>query len=315
MDDNMDDIISRYLKGKANPEEVRRVEAYYASFSDKSNYIDSLSDKEKKLLEDKILKDVYAKIYRKAESKKSISIKFPSLLKIAASLAGLIILSFAYKFFISPGTTVLETQYGEVVSYVLPDSSTVTLNGNSSLAYESWDDASPRVVTLKGEAYFSVTHKANNQKFIVEVPGKYSVEVLGTEFNISERENNSRVVLNSGKVKLNLNENSAEDIIMKPGEMVEFQAAENIHKTIVNTAVYSAWKDHKLIFDNTSLKEIKTILEETYGFKVKVGNKRLLQQTFTGAVPNENIEMLLIGLSKSTDLKVVRNGNYIEINK
>lgn len=315
MKDNMEDIISRYLKGKASPDEVKRVEAYYASFSEQSNYTDSLNEKEKKLLEDKVFKNVYHKIYKKAGSKNSHSLKFAALLRIAACLAGLAMLFLSYKFFVSSDKTVLETQYGEVLSYMLPDSSMVTLNGNSSLEYEAWESNSPRTVTLKGEAYFSVTHKANNRKFIVSVPGKYNVEVLGTEFNISERENGSRVVLNSGKVKLDLEGNGAKDIIMKPGEMVEFRASENIHKATVNTEVYSAWKDHKLIFDNTSLKEIKTILEETYGFKVKVKDKMLLEQTFTGAVPSENIEMLLIGLSKSTDLKVVRNGNFIEINK
>jgi len=197
---------------------------------------------------------------------------------------------------------------------VLPDQSVVTLNGNSVLEYV-WTSEDTRVVSLHGEAFFSVTHTAGHRPFIVQIPGEYEIEVLGTEFNVRARDNNSRVVLNSGKVRLNPISENDSTIFMKPGDMVEVKGeAKQVSKSTVDSKRYSSWKDRKLIFDNTPLREIVLILEETYGYKVSVKDELLLDETFTGTIPGDDINILLLGLEK-LELTIAQKGKYIEIKR
>ncbi len=224
-------------------------------------------------------------------------------------------LAASYRVYFYRETVTLTTRAGEVVTYILPDYSKVTLNGNSVLTYTKWNDQENRLVNLKGEAFFSVTHTQNHQKFIVNVPGKMQVEVLGTEFNVTGRNNDARVVLSSGKVKLHL-PTVARAIIMKPGEMVELNPARaQVRQARVNPARYSSWSSKWLVLDKTSLHELVNILENTYGLRVTVPDTSLMHHTFSGKMPKENVDLLLLGLSKAYDLQIVNKNNDVTIQK
>ena len=239
--------------------------------------------------------------------------------RVAAVFIGLILLTgIVYLFYVRSAIFTYTTAYGTTKRLLLPDQSKVILNGNSSIQYEKWwDEKSPRKVWITGEGYFSVTHKANNQKFIVITPDGYNIEVLGTEFNVTIRKSKSRVVLNSGKVRLSMSniwkEKSME---MKPGELVEFKKnTSKILRKSINPALYSSWKDQKLEFDNAPLAELVSILEETYGFDVRVSDEELLNEKIWGSIPTTDVNIFLAVLSKSFHLDVERNDNRITIKR
>ena len=59
-------------------------------------------------------------------------------------------------------------------------------------------------------------------KFVVHT-GKVKVEVVGTRFNVRTRRSATKVVLSSGKVRLNIRRDAAhdpEEVMMEPGELV-----------------------------------------------------------------------------------------------
>lgn len=132
----------------------------------------------------------------------------------------------------SAGTPVEEkvTRYvtgdNEKKRIILPDGSKVYLNEKSRLAYRgSFRKEETRQVELTGEAYFQVEEKVHQGKkigFVVSTRDM-EVEVVGTEFNVQSRIEQTRVFLNSGKVQLKINGQS-EALAMKPGEMVEYNA-------------------------------------------------------------------------------------------
>jgi ferric-dicitrate binding protein FerR (iron transport regulator) len=193
---------------------------------------------------------------------------------------------------------------------MLPDSSTVILNARSEIRYlTDWDQDAPREVWLDGEAFFSVTHTAGQQKFIVHTNDHLNVEVLGTQFNVSQRANRTRVVLSAGEIRLQIrnegNNQAVKHIKMKPGDLVEFRKAtqEPIKKT-VNPQVYSAWKNNRLFFDNTTLPELKTLLEERYDLKVVVADTLLPDIRFNGDFPSDNLQLLLKALAATYNLEV-----------
>ncbi len=217
-------------------------------------------------------------------------------------------------------TSTYETNYGEQKTFLLPDGSMVILNANSTLKYKSGIfNKNLREVWLKGEAFFSVVPSNLKQKFIVHT-SDLGVEVLGTEFNVKQREEGgTKVVLNSGKIILCLpaalkNEDSenTKEIIMKPGEMVEYYTKNKIlTKNKVDTDKYLAWSKNKLVFDDTSLGEIIQLLEDNYGYKVILQKQKWKAKTFTATYPADQIEILLGALSKSFNLRICQSENLL----
>lgn len=210
----------------------------------------------------------------------------------------------------------VSTQYAENQKIQLPDGSYVVLNANSSVSFnDDWDEQSAREVWLEGEAFFSVTHKANHQKFIVHT-NDLDVQVLGTKFNVNARATKTRVVLNSGKVKLFLHQNNLnKEVDMKPGELVDFSSNHKAFiKKTVKTQVFSAWVNKELVFEDTSLGEIAQLLEDNYGYKVKFVNEELANLTFTGTADTENISLLFTILQKTFNITIQKQGNNLIIN-
>lgn len=229
--------------------------------------------------------------------------------KIAAVFAGILMLAGAtyYRLFMYAPWVVRETGYGEVVTLVLPDSSEVVLNSNSSIRYaKAWSDRLSREVWIDGEVFFSVRHTADDQKFIVHPSSNFDVEVLGTEFTVYNRQDASRVVLNTGKVQLNIhNQTVTSQVDMKPGELVELEEASGTYrKHKVNPELYSSWVNGSIVLDNTSFREISNLLQETYGLSVKVPDSALYGERFTGTVPSDNIKSLLKALALAFDLEI-----------
>ena len=236
--------------------------------------------------------------------------------RIAATVALIFISVVVLKFYLDDTSSYYETNYGETMSITLPDNSVVTLNSNSSIHFANeWQRDEDRIVWLDGEAYFSVVHMINDQKFNVMTSNGLIVEVLGTEFNVNKRNGRTRVVLKSGKVKLNIDKAEVhEEMIMQPGELVEVSdTSRTIVKRLVNPEVYTSWRCKKLVFDNTSLEEIVSLLEESYGLTVEVPNAHLLEKQISGSVPSNNTNLLMEGLSEAFNLDIVWSKNHVKI--
>jgi len=239
-------------------------------------------------------------------------------LKAAAVITGVAVLSFAaWKMYQQNSLVKYQTAYGEVRSFTLPDQSVVTLNGNSSLQYRRyWNSAKAREIWIRGEAFFDVKPAAQ-KRFLVHTAHQINVEVLGTTFNVLDRESRTQVVLNTGKVRLSGSSKALPaPIEMQPGELVEVNTnARSLVKKHINAAAYASWKNHKLQFSNADLAQVAQVLQETYGITVIIKDSTLLHQQFSGTVPSQNANMLLEGLSQLFDLKITRQNATVNIEK
>lgn len=238
---------------------------------------------------------------------------------IAATLVGTIVAVGLLLFYLNrPLDQHHQTGFAEVKSLVLPDGSKVMLNANSSLRVsDRWRAGQAREVWLSGEAFFSVAHTPDHQKFVVHASEAVSVEVLGTEFNVYGRDKSTKVVLTSGKVQLNIQEaGSVQQVLMQPGEVVEIvKESESYTRTQkeTNPEKFTAWTERKIMFDNTPVAEMITVLEDTYGLEVTVEDPALLQKRLWGSVPLGDIGEVLTALEKTFNWKVTRNGNQVTI--
>jgi len=192
----------------------------------------------------------------------------------------------------------IKTGYGEIKSIILPDSSIVTLNANSSIRIpEEWTDASGRQVWLEGEAYFQVEKKpATVAKFVVHTR-QVDVEVLGTKFNVNVRRERAIVSLEEGKVRLSVHgKDSAvlvkrSPMVLRPGQVIQIEGAQQARvNDDKDVAARSGWTHHEFHFDNTPLRDIAGMIEDTYGYKMEVADTSMLQVAISGDVRVRDVE-------------------------
>ena len=239
--------------------------------------------------------------------------------KVAAVFLGLIICTAALYLLTHGSSEGYSTAYGEIKNLILPDGSTIVLNANSSVHFENnWEDHKAREVWLKGEAFFKIIHQEDHQKFVVHT-GQLDVEVLGTEFNVATRRNKTKVVLASGKVKLNTKGITDDELYMDPGESVELSGDDNkIIKRRVNPDQFSSWRRKQLVFKATPLAEIAQTLEDNYGWESTFKEDTIKTYQFTGTVSTESveeIELLLVAISEAFNIEVLKEDNEIIFKK
>lgn len=211
-------------------------------------------------------------------------------------------------------TVTYATNAGERMRLYLPDSSTVVLNANSSLTLPArWSPDADRHVQLKGQAFFSVTHKINNQRFVVQTPDGLAVEVLGTEFSVTSNPQTSQVILERGKVSLSHEKDKFKQLTMAPGELVELTKGNNIVKKEVDPSLYNAWKDSNLVFENTTLGEIAQILEHSYGYQVSLANPALASLRISASLNMNSPDHILTTVSETLEVAIQKQNNSIII--
>ncbi len=258
--------------------------------------------------------DIVLNHISKTESKKtetkdnSLKKNFQKITSIAA--VGLLFLFIGLNLYNSSKEIVHKTAYGEIIDLKLPDGTNVVLNGNSEIRYNK---AEPRNVTLQGEGYFKVKSMLSTKaKFWVNTDD-LTVEVYGTEFNVSTREDKTNVILDEGSIQLLLKTGISKKMV--PGEFVSFSNENNIisHEKVNKDLSYSSWKEGTYIFNNTTLEDVMKHIEYTYGLTSEFINDELKQKTISGGVPNENIDICLSAIQKSTGIKIVKENTKLLI--
>lgn len=241
------------------------------------------------------------------------------LLGVAAVITMLVLFTgLLFYFFKAEKEELYTTRYGETRTITLPDQSEVVLNANSRLRFSAGLANRPvREVWLDGEAYFSVTKKQNEQKFIVHSSPEVAIEVIGTTFNVNNRRQKTQILLTSGKVHVNVGSAGLkkELVRMEPGELVEIVEAadKRIQKKVVDPQLYASWKDKRLVLRKTSLQELVQLLEDGYGYQVKVADERVLQQTVMGSMPLGSGDQLVEQISKTFGIEMHLDNGTVHI--
>ncbi|QNL47867.1 FecR family protein [Olivibacter sp. SDN3] len=153
----------------------------------------------------------------------------------------------------------ITTPKGGTYQITLPDGSEVWLNAASTLKYPSRFSGSERVVELIGEAYFSIRESVKKgigekDKNSTKIPFKVmsagqTVEVLGTEFNITAYPDETAIIttLIKGSVQL-CGDAAGTKVSLIPNEQGVFFNG-NITKEKVDVSTAIAWKEGFFAFD------------------------------------------------------------------
>ena len=83
----------------------------------------------------------------------------------------------------------------------------------------------------------------------------------------------------------------------------------------VETAVFTSWKDNRLVFRNESFESLVVRLERWYGVKITVSDKELNNFHFNGTIENETIQEVLQFINYTIPIKYSIKHNLITIGK
>lgn len=194
----------------------------------------------------------------------------------------------------SPVFNTIVTPKGGQYQVVLPDGSKVWLNAASSLTFPtSFSGTSTRTVELKGEAYFEVTHRAN-QPFVLNTQMQ-QLEVLGTHFNVNaySDERTTRTTLLSGSVRISTKTNKR---ILKPdqqaillGQDIQVQAAD---------PTATSWKSGTLEFNRADLPTILREAARWYDFELIYDGAVTSGETMSVSIPRDSKLSTLLSVLK-----------------
>ncbi len=186
---------------------------------------------------------------------------------------------------------------GETRELALPDGSSVRINADSRLLISAEYGKTERRLDLSGEAYFTVVENAG-QPFIVRA-GKARVEVAGTAFNVSAREESGTVdvAVVSGAVRFRAED--SEGLILVKGQAGEYDIRTGVFRELPegNPAAL-AWLEGRLVFKDTPLNEVFRTLERRYAVHIEnrtdIGEQALSDTIEKGAPLAAFLERLSI---------------------
>lgn len=271
-----DELLFKYFSNEASAEEVAQIEQWLEEDPARQSEFDSAhylfnamilhSDELSKMTTPGALEKTSRKskvrrlVYRYAAAAAAV---------VIAGLSGVFVEREINYNKMTAQTNVLEVPAGQRMSVTLSDGTQVQLNGNSRIEYPVIFSRKQRNVKLSGEAFFEVKHDERHP-FIVETFAS-KVEVLGTRFNVyaDEASEYFSTALVDGKVKVTTNDETAEQVVLAPDEMVRF-VNNHLVVTKVDAENLISWTEGYVNLADTDFASLMHRFENVYGVKIVI---------------------------------------------
>lgn len=242
------------------------------------------------LLQPKPTAPVTVKVYQKdlapGHAGGKMKLKSGRIILLDGLKDGLIAEEAGIKVFMEKGQVVYRgasddaTAYNEIImdrgretSAILPDGSTVWVNAGSSVRYPLKFSGGERLVTMRGEASFSVVHDAK-RPFRVQVKDQL-VEDIGTEFNINAYDDEAAVVTTLVEGTASVSSGRNKMVVHAGSEARQTAGQLTVVKADVEKAI--AWRKGTFRFTHATIPEMMRQLSRWYDVEV----------AYEGAIPDE----------------------------
>jgi transmembrane sensor len=308
--DNLPYLFQRYIDGRCTPDELQSLFQYFDSSDELElrelireeleNTRDNVADpKDRRLKLGQLFEGVSDRISH--TTSRTIQLR-PWL--IAASIAATLFLVAGYFIYNINKPVTMETAfapYGKRIEVRLPDGSKVWLNSGSTLQYPKSFNATDRTATLKdGEAFFEVVHDTH-KPFIVHTKNA-DINVLGTSFEVSafEKEPETKVTVETGKVGVLLLASNKPASFLLPGDRGTINnVTHEIRFFKIARSEIAAWRTDRLIFEDMPIAEAMRSLERTYNISIKIENTHLLNERVTMRLNLQPLDNVLTAMGFS----------------
>lgn len=200
----------------------------------------------------------------------------------------------------------ISMEKGQRGNITLSDGTKVTLNAESKIILPNIFKSDKREVTLKGEAFFDVSHNPD-RPFIINT-GEAIVKVLGTSLDVRSYPGDKavQVVVKEGRVSLKATKESVDDkAILSAGEMGQLFIKDNrITKKKVNDLdLFLSWRKGYLKFKNAPMQEVADQLERKYNIEVRFSDPDLKDLRITAELKSRRIQYNMDVISTSLNME------------
>ena len=228
-------------------------------------------------------------------------------MRIAA--AAVIVLAAGFYFFTKPDplTTIAS---GDFIREVwLPDSSKVTLNQFSSIAFKPNFGKNHRNLTLDGNAYFDV--KLNAITFSIQTDIGV-VEVLGTAFAISQSTDSLQVTVERGRVLVQSAENASINTILERSEKAILTGS-TLEKETVTSLNDLYWANKRLVYRQATLTQVLKEMEDLFDKSIQYDSTAIAACLISAIFKEESFESMMDNMAISLNFAYTTSGDVVHI--
>ncbi|AYL98139.1 FecR family protein [Mucilaginibacter celer] len=193
----------------------------------------------------------------------------------------------------------------------LSDGTVVTLNKNTRFNHPEKFTGDQRLVSLvSGEAFFNVAH--NKAKPFIIAAGKASIKVMGTSFNVKNKNEKVEIIVETGLVQISNSVNGLM-IMLKPGEVAVFDPQTGKFTKQHNPDnLYQYYRDKNLVFKNIPLSRLVAVLNEAYGANIAIARRELNSMQIAGSFNiDESLDMKLNVIAMALNITVEKKQDRI----
>ncbi len=325
------ELLDKYLSGQCTAEEIRRVETWYAAQRGEKDVLSTLSDLEKQLLEEDVLKKIKSTIGvpidNQEEMPRKLSFWRNRVVQVGIAASFLLICWGGWAFFQSKTSVKTDdvlfgliepikqdavirfvNKEAKLITHHLPDGTQVCLHPNAELTYPKVFEGKTRQVTFIGEGFFDVAHDSLHP-FLIQ-SDKMQIRVLGTKFNVKALPKQAifQVSVVSGSVAVrSMTEKgkiNPETIILKPQQKALFEVATN-HLTALETvaeAKKEIFEPISINFDDTPVSAVIRQLERQFNIHIQLSDKALSKCLLTADFNSKSLPVILESMCATLDM-------------
>ena len=294
-----EDLIQKWLNHELNAEELKAFK--------------NLEDYEALAKMDTHLKAFKAPEYHTSEELNTVlkHIKTPKTIsqnwvRAAIRIAAVVVICFSVYYSLTLDTTVSTLAANKETNIELPDASIVSLNALSSVTFNRHNWSKNRSVELEGEAFFKV---AKGSKFEVKTEDG-TVTVLGTQFNIKQRNNYFEVICYEGKVGVTYQNQqttllAGDSFLMIDGKLIAKEKEKLATPSWLNNESQFISLPYNIVLDE---------FERQYNVNIDPTNIDV-NQLFTGGFSHNNMDLALQAITLPLHVTYSKTKNTITLKR
>ncbi len=212
---------------------------------------------------------------------------------------------------IGPQAQSYATAKGQRQSVTLSDGSKVDLNADSKISV-TLARAERRVIMGPGEAIFDVASDAG-RPFTIDAGGN-AVSVVGTQFNVRNREDGFAVTVSRGAVQVRPR-GAGRTYLLHPGQMLSLTGEGAVRLSAIEPAEALSWRVGRLIYRDAPLSRVVTDLNHQFTVPIRIDDRDLAATPVSGVLVVDDQSQVIERLSLMLHLTAVPSDQSVRLRR
>jgi transmembrane sensor len=201
-----------------------------------------------------------------------------------------------------PKVQTLTTGRGRRQRFTLADGSTVDLNAETRLRV-TFGRSERRISLDDGEAIFDVV--SDKSRPFTVAAGERLVRVVGTQFDVRNRQGELTVTVARGKVEVRPSGSAGRIYVLTPGQRLDVSATGAEQTRYVDPQEAFSWRAGRLVYRGEPLGNVVADLNRQFPEQIEIGDPELGKIPITGVIVLDDPRSVIMRLSLMLPIRTV----------